>query len=244
MEEVMRILQLVVVLCVWLLFVGSALAVPVGFIFNGGVTVSGGGLLAPETNYGCPAGSADCLGDEDLALVSSSPASGVILDGYQHGAAPEGGLIEIYIANATFAPVDGIGPNVVFTNLYYQAFVPVLQFSLEQSAPGTGTVSGEIDGVPFTTQSAVNNLLCVGNGNPPSPGGQIGECGVSFGPELFTAGGQSWLHTLHVTAGGFPEPGAAALVLLGLAGLALRRASSREPLRCQSLDDERTARRV
>ncbi|HTO08277.1 MAG TPA: hypothetical protein VMR86_14615 [Myxococcota bacterium] len=213
--------KLTLALAAWLL---SAAPAHASFIFNFGVTVTGGGLLAPNANYGCPVGSADCLASEDFALVSSTPASGVVLDGYQNGQLPEGGLIDILIANATFAPVSGVGPDVVFTNLRYQAFVPVLQFSLIQSGPGTGTVSGEIDGVPFTTDSAVYNLVCAGAGGP---GTFSGQCGVAFGPQVFTAGGHNWLQTLNVTTGGFPEPGAAALGLLGglagLGGLFLRR---------------------
>jgi MYXO-CTERM domain-containing protein len=202
----------------WLLSTSSALAAP--FIFNGVVVVSGGGLIAPNANYGCPAGSANCLTSLDFQLVSSTPASGVIEEGYQPGSSLEVGWISLQIASVTFAPTSGSGPNIEFTNLDYEAFVPVQHLSLIQSGPGTGTITGMVNGTPFSTASAVYNLACAGSGGGL---GFHGQCGVAFGPQLFTADGHDWLNTFNVTTVAGPEPELAALVLLGLTGLALRR---------------------
>ena len=201
----------------WFLSSSSALAAP--FIFNGITVVSGGGLLAPNANYGCPQGSADCLSSLNFELVSSAPATGVIEEGYQPGSSVEVGWISLQIASATFAPTSGSGPSIEFTNLDYEAFVPVQHLSLIQSAPGTGTITGMVDGTPFSTTSAVYDLTCASSALPPF----AGQCGVAFGPQLFTAEGENWLHTFNVTTVAGPEPALAGLVLLGLAGLAMRR---------------------
>ena len=215
----MRKLSLALAVCLL-----AAAPAHAAFIFNQVVTVAGGGIVAPNANYGCPAGSADCLASKNFDLVGTGPVtpfpggSSFIMEGFQNGSGPEVAWINFDVASVTFAPSGG-GASQVFTNVHYEAFVPVLPLSFIQSAPGTGTVTGLLNGTPFSTTAAVYNLVCATvNG--------VGQCGVAFGPQLFTAGGENWLHTFNVNVVPGPEPAGVSLVLLGLVGvggLALRR---------------------
>ena len=203
--------RLVLALAAWLLAAAPAHA---NFIFNGVLDVTGGGLVAPNASYGCPAASADCLVSQNYELVGAPAAGGSLADGYQDGHAPEGVLITLFVPSATFASTGG-GPDLVFTNVSYQAFVPNLPLSFIQNGPATGTVSGLLDGVPFSTTSAAYNLTC-------AVVSYAGQCGVAFGPQLFTAGGENWLQTFNLDVHVGPEPSATSLVAVCLAGVAVR----------------------
>jgi hypothetical protein len=181
------------------------------------LVVSQDGLTAPNANYGCPAGSANCLSSLDFQLLGHADAHGtIVLDDSGTIA-----TISMDVASATFAPISGIGPNMVFTDVHYAGAVSVFSTSsiISQLGPGTGTVSGLLNGNPFSTSSAVYNLTC-------AIGGITGQCGVAYGPQVFSAGGQDWLHTFAVLvkpSTPLPEPSTILFVLLGAAGLTLRR---------------------
>lgn len=196
------------------------LAVALGiFLFAGSsalastLSVTSGGLTAPNANYGCPTGSANCLASLDFQLAAAANATGSIT------VTGSSAHISFQVASVSFSPTSP-GSNDVFTNVQYTADVSVFTTSsvVSQIAPGTGTVTGLINGASFSTPSAVYNLTCALTGS-------TGQCGVAFGPQTFTVDGHDWLHTFSVVIA-VPEPGLLGLTILGLAGLALRRRSA------------------
>jgi hypothetical protein len=180
------------------------------------LNMNGNGLVAPNANYGCPAGSADCLGSLDYQLLSAVPVTSgsIVLD-----ASGTLATFDVHLDSATFAPTGG-GANLVFTDVTYTGTAAVFSTPVivSQLGPGSGTVSGLLNGNPFSTPSAIYNLTC-------AIAGISGQCGFAFGPQQFTAGGQNWLHTFDVIVkpGGVPEPATLVLVLLGAGALGLRR---------------------
>jgi hypothetical protein len=174
--------------------------------------VASQGLVATNANYGCPAGSANCLTSLDFQLAGPAAATGTITT----NAAGTLATISFDVASATFSPVPGPGANDVFTGVHYSGTVSVFSTAsiISQTLPGTGTVTGFLNGTPFSTSSSIANLTCALSGG-------TGQCGVAFGPQAFTAGDHNWLHTFNVLV--TPEPSALALLLLGLTGLGLRR---------------------
>ena len=175
--------------------------------------VVGQGLVAPNANYGCPLGSGDCLVSMDFQLSGTAAATGSI----SLNSAGTLATISLDVASSTFTPVPGPGAADVFTGAHYSATVSVVSSAtfISQLTPSTGAVTGLLNGLPFSTSATAANLSCVFSAG-------TGQCGVAFGPNLFAAGSQNWLHTFNVTVA-TPEPSALALLLLGLAGLALRR---------------------
>lgn len=171
--------------------------------------VSGNGLIAPNQNYGCPAGSANCLTSKDYDLVGTALATGTII------VDPSVATLSLDVASVQFAPTGG-GANAAFTNVHYSGTVNVFTAPgiVSQTGFATGSVSGLLDGTPFTAPAIVTNLTCTTTGS-------TGNCSVMFGPSGFSAGGQDWLHTFGVLVS-VPEPSLALLALLGAAGLALR----------------------
>jgi MYXO-CTERM domain-containing protein len=205
-------LRLIGALGAWLLATSPALALSLGTF---GVTA--GGLNAPNANYGCPAGSADCLAAQNELLAGPSSTATGTLTVTDVGAGTQA-HISLDVASVSFNGIPGV-PNANFTNLHYDATVSVFSTAsvVSQLAPGTGTITGTLNGTPFTTPSAALNLTCAITGT-------TGQCGMAFGPGQFTAGGDNWLHTFAlVIAQPVPEAGTAAVVLLGLAGLVLSR---------------------
>ena len=196
-------------LALWLLATSSAFAATTLYVTQNGLT-------APNANYGCPAGSLNCLTSLDFQLLGHADATGtIVLDDTGTIA-----TISMDVASATFAPSSGVGPNMVFTNVHYAGSVSVFSTStiISQLGPGSGTVTGSLDGNPFSTSSAVYNLTCaISSGS--------GQCGVAYGPQSFEAGGQDGLHTVavFVTTTPLPEPSTLLFGLLGAAGLTLRR---------------------
>jgi hypothetical protein len=180
------------------------------------LNVTQNGLTAPNANYGCPAGSANCLTSLDFQLTGTGAATGSIV----LNSAGTLATISMDVASVTFATVPGGGTSDVFTNVHYSGTVSVFSTAsvISQLAPGTGTVSGNLNGNPFSSDSAVYNLSC-------AISGATGQCGVAYGPQTFTVDGQNWLHTFDVvvTPVTTPEASTLLLVLLGAAGLTLRR---------------------
>ena len=201
--------RIAIALGAWLLATSGAYATTT---FN----VIANGLTAPNANYGCPVGSANCLTSLDFQLTGTGPATGTIV-------LNTGGTlatISMDVASVTFATVPGGGPSDVFSNVHYAATVAVFSTAtvISQLGPGAGTVSGSLNGNPFATPSAVYNLTCAVSGG-------TGQCGVAYGPQVFTVDGHNWLHTFDVVVAPVPLPEASTLllVLLGAAGLTLRR---------------------
>jgi hypothetical protein len=188
---------------------GLALALVAGTASATTYVVSGNGLIAPNQNYGCPAGSANCLTSKDYDLVGTAAATGTIV------VDPTVATLSLDVASVQFSPTGG-GANVAFTNVHYSGTVTVFTAPsiVSQTGFATGSVSGLLDGNPFTAPAIVTNLTCTTSGSS-------GNCSVMFGPSGFSVGGQDWLHTFTVLVA-VPEPALALLALLGVAGPALR----------------------
>jgi hypothetical protein len=199
--------RIAIALGAWLLASAPAFAATV-------FTVAQNGLTAPHANYGCPAGSFDCFTSLDFQLAAPANATGTITVNDAVTIA----TISIDVASVTFASVPGGGPSDVFTNVHYQGAVSVSGSSTvfsQSTSPGPGSVAGLLNGTPFSSSSAIVNLSCFVVGTS-------GQCGLAFGPQAFTVDGHDWLHTFDVFVQ-LPEPSAILLLLLGAAGLTLRR---------------------
>jgi len=172
--------------------------------------VTANGLVAPNQNYGCPAGSANCLTSKDYSLSGTGDATGSIV------VTGSIATLSLDVASVLFVPT-GAGSNAQFTAVHYSGSVNVFAASniVSQIGSATGSVSGLLDGNPFSAPAIVTNLTCATSGGS-------GSCSVMFGPSGFSAGGQDWLHTFDVLVS-VPEPSLALLALLGAAALGRRR---------------------
>jgi hypothetical protein len=208
--------RLATVLGVWLLATSSAFATNLPVYYADYESL----LKDPGANYGCPAGSANCLTSLDFQLAGpSSPSflSSIIVGDDPNLPAGQGsGGFNLSLAGATFAPSSGVGSSELFSDVWYQASVPTFSSPsvITQIGPGAGLVYGSLNGTPFSVDSVVSDLACTLSGT-------TGHCSLVH---HFTVDGHDWLHTLDfgVTAS-IPEPAAAGLVVLGLGSLALRR---------------------
>ena len=175
--------------------------------------VTANGLVAPNQNYGCPSGSANCLTSTDFSLSGTGAATGdIIVTGSV-------ATLSFDVASVLFAPT-GAGSNLQFTNVHYSGTVNVFSSAgiVSQIGFATGSVSGLLGGNPFTAAALVTNLTC-------ATGAVFGSCSVMFGPSGFSAGGQDWLHTFDVLVknpDAVPEPSLALLALLGAAAAGRR----------------------
>jgi hypothetical protein len=171
--------------------------------------VTANGLVAPNQNYGCPAGSANCLTSKDFSLSGTGDATGSIV------VTGSVATLSLDVASVLFVPIAGL--NAQFTNVHYSGSVNVFAASniVSQIGSATGSVSGLLNGDPFSAPAIVTNLTC-------ATSGASGSCSVMFGPGGFSAGGQDWLHTFDVLVN-VPEPSLALLALLGAAVLGRRR---------------------
>lgn len=202
--------RIAIALSVWLLATAPAFAATV-------LTVAQNGLTAPHANYGCPAGSFDCFTSLDFQLAAPANATGTITLNDAGTIAS----INMNIASVTFATVPSGGTSAVFSDVHYVGAVSVSSTAMtisQGTAPGPGGVTGLVNGVPFSSSSAIVNLSCFVVGTS-------GQCGLAFGPQAFAVDGHDWLHTfdVFVTVVPVPEPSAILLIMLGAAGLTLRR---------------------
>ena len=178
----------------------------------GAVTLSvfSGGLSAPNLNYGCPAGAANCSISKDYQLVGLAVATGTVVIN------PAGTVatISLSIAGATFNPI-GPGLPITFGPTTYTGTVSGL-ISTPSSAfggGGAGAVAGTVNALAFSETPTVSI-------NCSYPGG-TGTCGIGFGRTGFTDdAGHDWVHTFDLTVISLvPEPTVALLVAFGVAGL-------------------------
>lgn len=195
------------------------------------LAITGGGLDATES-FGCPESVPACsLTASDYSLESSSGVFGqIIVD--ETGPAAEV-RVSLFLADATF---DGPGGPIHFESVSYSATMSGFYASTTFVGPGTGSIDrgfgpsrvfGRANDIPFDLGDAPwINIVCS------YPGGTTGQCGISFGADLFGAVGfmnllgQDWVHTFDLDVQGLPppvtEPVTALLLALGFAGLALR----------------------
>ena len=127
--------------------------------------------------------------------------------------------LSLDVASVLFVPT-GAGSNLEFTNVHYSGTVNVFSTAsiVSQIGFATGSVSGLLDGNPFTAAALVTNLTCATDTFG-------GSCSVMFGPGGFSAGGQDWLHTFDVLVKvqiPLPEPSLALLALLAAAAAGRR----------------------
>ena len=179
------------------------------------LNVTGGGLEAGNQNYGCPTAPGTCsLAAHEYTLTGPAIAVGTITIN------PAGTEIDIAlsVASANFTS-SGSGGPISFGPVNYLAHltgasVVTTPISID-SGFGTGSISGTVNGGALSVAAANVSISC------DFPGG-TGQCGISFGEGGFTnVLGNDWRHTFNVSVA-LPEPSAALLALLGLAGFALR----------------------
>ena len=177
------------------------------------LNVVGGGLEAGNLNYGCPTAPGTCSGAaQDYTLATNAVALGTITIN------PAGTEIDIALTVAV-ANFSGSGGPISFGPVTYLAHLSgpsvITTPTSIDSGFGTGTVSGNVNGNPFSIAAASVGISCT------YPGG-VGQCGVNFGEGGFSnVLGHDWRHQFNVTVA-LPEPTTALLIALGLAGLAIR----------------------
>jgi hypothetical protein len=179
------------------------------------LTITSGGLTAANANYGCPTGSALCQTNADFALSAPASATGTI----DINAAGTIATINLYVSNAVFAPT-GAGSPITFAAATYSGTVNVLSGAgfVSSVGPGAGSLSGTVDGSPFSVSPSISILNCTLSGG-------TALCGIAFGKAGFTnVAAHDWVHTFNVTASTtpVPEPASALLVLFGVAGMLVR----------------------
>lgn len=170
------------------------------------LSITSGGLTATNANYGCPTGSPLCQSNADYTLSAPANATGSI----ELNLAGTIATVNMFVSSVTFAPT-GAGSPITFTGVTYTGTVNVFSVGdvISSLGPGTSTVSGTVNGNPFSVSPQLAILNCAG-----------GLCGVTFGKTGFTnVESHDWVHTFNV---GVPEPASALLVLLGVAGLVVR----------------------
>jgi hypothetical protein len=121
--------------------------------------------------------------------------------------------------------VTFLGPaasTITFAEVDYTGSVNLTDYGggiYSQDGSATGSVEGTAGGNPFSVSPTIVNMQCG------IPGG-AGTCGLSFrSPGFENVEGHDWVHTFNLTVA-LPEPTTALLVVLGLAGLALRSRSA------------------
>lgn len=188
--------------CLWALSTTGAWALT--------LNITSGGLTATNANYGCPTGASLCQTNADFALSAPASASGYI----DINAAGTIATINLFVSSVSFEnPALPPGSPITFTNVTYTGTINVFSVGdvISSLGPGTGSVSGTVNGNPFSVSPQISILNCAG-----------GLCGITFGKPGFTnVEAHDWVHTFNVGVA-VPEPIAAALVALGVAGLLLR----------------------
>ena len=196
----------------WLRTLGLAaalLALPTAGAQALTLNIVGGGQEAGNLNYGCPTASGTCgEAARDYSLTAPAAATGSI------SINDDGTILSIEILSAgSIFDTTPAGSPVSFANVVYEASLTTFGTSPGSIdfGFGTGSVSGTVNGNPFSVSPSVS-ITCL----------YPGQCGITFGEGGFTnVLGHDWMHTFNVTVV-VPEPAHALLVALGLAGLALR----------------------
>ena len=183
------------------------------------LNITAGGMEATNANYGCPTAPGTCvLAARDYSLVAPAIAIGQIVIN------PAGTVVAISLS-VTSATFSGPGGPISFGPATYLATLSGPSVVTTPIGPGTGGISsgfgtGSVSGSANATAFAVSPNVSISCNYP----GGTGQCGITFGEAGFTnVIGHDWRHTFNVTVvQSIPEPTTGLLVVLGLAGLALR----------------------
>lgn len=184
----------------------------------GAVTLSvvSGGLTNINQNYACAAGAALCPFPPAIFLENEVSATGT----FTIDAALTSATVLLHLDLFRFDHYDPSPDGVTFSDVTYSAVIPIAVYggTVFQAGIGTGTITGNANGSPFSVVNPqITNLTC-------SSLTQAGQCGIQFGENGYTLLGYDFVNTFNVlvTPALVPEPALTLLVLAGLAGLVAR----------------------
>jgi len=178
------------------------------------LNVVGGGLTNINQNYACAAGAALCPFPPAIFLEDEVYATGT----FTLNAALTSATVLLHLDMFRFDHYDPSPDGVTFTDVTYSAVIPIAVYggTVFQAGVGTGTITGNANGSPFSVVNPqITNLTC-------SSVTQAGQCGLQFGENGYTLLGYDFVNTFNVNVTPVPEPALTLLLLAGLAGLVAR----------------------
>jgi hypothetical protein len=198
-----------------------------------GLNVTGGGVEATATNFGCLSGSTACGGAEKMfGLATPGAATGTV--------SIVGGTATFDLSVTSFLMADdgGTADQILFEAMHYLATAPVITsgdpstlFTVSgPTSPTTGHVTGmystfdsgggvlDVD-LPIDVEVEIANIGCLVSFG-------AGTCGIQFGQSGYTLADYDFVNTLDVVVT-VAEP--ASLVLLGLGLIAAAGVRRRSP---------------
>ncbi|MCP4004251.1 MAG: PEP-CTERM sorting domain-containing protein [bacterium] len=203
----------------------------------------GGGISAPSSNGGCEAGASLCLDTDQVFELDPgvAPATGYVE--YTGVGVGVTGLVDIDVASLGFSLIAGKSAAggaeaILFTNLNYTGSItsfatgdPTVSFSSAAMGSGAGGITGNytaLDGGGGTVDSGTINATPVLTSLNCTISSGFGQCPMLYDVFTISIAGTDYdfLHAINpIVDPPLPEPSAALLLVLVLAGGAIARRS-------------------